>query len=349
MLEKLFELIREYLKEKPLWARVRPYAVLAAVAVAGLILAYQYVQWRYDLTLDVWLFLDSYITYQILLVFAGLSVVLLLFQYSPGVPEWLRFQQARDFFRANGRAIGYRVVVVVCVAALVAVGLLRSAPSRVTQIRVQFLDTPPKVRRDATAYLVYELNRRQKSWHFDFEFKDFNSSALDSKERARYLGHEQQTLCFAEHAAGGKPYIALTNEELGPSRFCVHRGPVSVISTRDREAYAPLTDYEFVMHSLVVQAIVIHLDTHGGLPPTFFENRLHSRGSVFDFQQDPQLLKSVILTSQLRPDEESLLLNRFGPEYLQTCRSLLSLDWMRSPQVAKTLQNVFNIKLTTAD
>jgi hypothetical protein len=44
MLDKLFELICEYLKEKPLWARLRPYVVLVVAAVATLILAYQYLQ-----------------------------------------------------------------------------------------------------------------------------------------------------------------------------------------------------------------------------------------------------------------------------------------------------------------
>lgn len=349
MLDKLFDLIREYLKEKPLWARVRPYVVLCAVGVAGLILAYQYIQWRYELTLDPELFLKSYITYQILLVFAGLALVLLLFQFSPGIPDWLRFQKARELVRANARAVGYRAAVVVVVGAAIVVGLRRSSPERVTHIRLQFLNQPPDVRKDATAYLVYELNRRQKSWRFDLHFEDFNSAALTSDVQDRYRRHEQRTLCFAEIAAEGRPYIALTGDPLGPSQFWIHRGPVSVVSTCDRTAYLPLTDYEFVMHSLIVQAMVIHLDTHGGLPPTFYEQRPISGGSVFDFQPDPQSIKSVILTSQLRPDEEALLLNRFGPEYLQTCKSLLSLDWMRSPQVAGTLRKVFEVKLTTAD
>jgi hypothetical protein len=349
MFDKLFDLLGEYLNVKPLWVRARPYAVLAAIAVAALALAYHYIQWRYDLALDVALFLSSYITFQILLVFAGFCVVLLSFQYSPGRPDWLHFQRARDFFRVNGRAVGYRAAVVLAVAALVAVGIQRSAPARVTRIRVQFLDRAPNVRKDATAYLVYELNRRQKSWQFEFDFEDFNSDAMTTDQQDRYRGNEQRTLGLAEFAAQGQPYVALTREQLGPSKFWVHRGPVSVVSTRDRDAYAPLTDYEFVLHALIVQAMVIHLDTHGGLPPSFYERQSGSRGSVFDFQSDPQAVKSVILTSQLRPNEEALLLNRFGPEYLQTCKSLLSLDWLRSPQISGTLRKVFDVKLTTAE
>ena len=349
MIEKLFDLIREYVKEKPLWARLRPYAVLAAVAAVALILAYQYVQWRYDLTLDVGLFLRSYIALQILLVFGALAILVLLFQYSPSIPDWLRFSRAKEFVRANGRALTYRAAVVVIVIGLLAVALQRTSPERVTHIHVQFLDRHPDVRRDALAYLIYELNRRQKSWHFELHLDDFNSSYLTAEEQERYRGHEQQTLRLAEHAAEGRPYIALTRESIEPSRFWIHREKVSVITTRDRAKYAPLTDYEFVMHALIVQAMVIHLDTHGGLPPDFYERRTGSRGSVFDYQHDPQVIKSVILTSQLRPEEEALLLNRFGAEYLQTCKTLLSLDWMRSPQVAGTMRRVFEVKLTTAD
>jgi hypothetical protein len=45
------------------------------------------------------------------------------------------------------------------------------------------------------------------------------------------------------------------------------------------------------MHALIVQAMVIHLDTRGGLPPEFFAPKPGSRGSVFDFQDEPQAVK----------------------------------------------------------
>jgi hypothetical protein len=192
------------------------------------------VRFLYDLTLDIELFLGSYIAYWNLLIFAGLGLVLLLFQYSPAVPGWLRFQRAREFLRANWRSVGYRAAVVLVVAGLVAEGMRRTAPAQVTRIRVQFLDRPPDLRKDATSYLVYELNRRQKSWQFEFLFKDFNSDALTSQQLDRLLGDEQRTLSIAEIAANAEPYVALTRESLGPSRFWVHRGPVSVISTQDR-------------------------------------------------------------------------------------------------------------------
>jgi len=70
---------------------------------------------------------------------------------------------------------------------------------------------------------------------------------------------------------------------------------------------------------------------------------------VFDFHSDPRVIKSVILTAQLRRDEEELLLNRFGPRYLQTCKDLLSLNWMRTPEVSGTLRRVFNVQLATTE
>lgn len=39
-----------------------------------------------------------------------------------------------------------------------------------------------------------------------------------------------------------------------------------MISTADREAYAPLSTYEYLAYCLIVQAIVIHLDLSGVLP-----------------------------------------------------------------------------------
>jgi hypothetical protein len=348
MLEKLGQWILDYLKEKPFWARVRPFVVLAAVGVAALIAAYKYVEWRYGIALDVGLFLRSYITRQVLIVFGGLVVGLLLLQYAPQIPGLLRVPRIGTFVRTHGRAIVVRSAIVLVVAVVIFALLRATSPDRVTHIRIQFLETPPAVEKDALAYLVYELNRRQKSWYFEFEFDDFNAAALPSAEQRFYRDHPERTFALAERAAGGGPYIALTGESIHPTLFCASRGPVSVISTEDRSAYLPLSDYEFVVYSLIVQGIVIHLDQHGGVPPEFFERATTSRGSVFAFSPDPRALKSVILTAELRSEEEALLLNRFGPEYLQTCKSLLSLEWMRTGRVAGTLKNVFGVKLATA-
>jgi hypothetical protein len=48
----------------------------------------------------------------------------------------------------------------------------------------------------------------------------------------------------------------------------------------------------------------------------------------------------------LSPEEESLIFNRFGPEYLGVCSNLISLEWLYSPRVRTNLSKIFGVNLS---
>jgi hypothetical protein len=97
-------------------------------------------------------------------------------------------------------------------------------------------------------------------------------------------------------------------------------------------------------YCLMVQSILIHLDINGGgLPPGTFEPSAASHGGVFQFNPNKEVLKATILAAQLSPEEESLLFNRFGADYMNVCRQLLTLDWLRSERVVKNLAVQFGV------
>jgi len=119
---------------------------------------------------------------------------------------------------------------------------------------------------------------------------------------------------------------------------------VSVIATVDQGYYAPLSTYEYLAYCLVLQSILIHLDMHGGgLPPGAFEPSAASHGGVFQFNPTKNVLKATILAAQLSPREEAMLFNRFGAEYMNVCRQLLTLDWLHSERVVKNLTVHFGV------
>ena len=66
-----------------------------------------------------------------------------------------------------------------------AVGFLVRSPSRVSHITVRFMGLPENVRSEALAYIIYELNRPQRQWHFDVDYAPFNELVLTSGEKER--------------------------------------------------------------------------------------------------------------------------------------------------------------------
>ena len=121
--------------------------------------------------------------------------------------------------------------------------------------------------------------------------------------------------------------------------------PVAVISNFDRDAYKPLTDYEFLSYWVLVQAIQIHLEQDGGAPDDSFAPGSVSHGDIFAYTSDAPTIKATILAARLTPYQEELLLNRFGPAYVVSCARLLSFDWLYSDRMATNLARVFGVEL----
>ena len=96
----------------------------------------------------------------------------------------------------------------------------------------------------------------------------------------------------------------------------------------------------------MVQSVLLHLDMNGGLPSDAFAPGSVSAGDVFQFAPERAALKSTILAARLSPAEESLIFNRFGPEYLGVYSQLISLDWLYATRVRTNLSKVFGVELS---
>ena len=251
------------------------------------------------------------------------------------------------FFEQNRPAIVYRSGVTLLVVAVTAIGFLVRSPSRVSHITIRFMGLPADVAPDALAYVIYELNRPQHQWHFDVDFAPFNELALTSREKEHCQNEPQPLLCYAEQmAAQHGPVIAITDQPLNGSYFATHRGRASVVTTVDSGSYAPLSQYEYLAYMVVVQSVLLHLDSSGGLPSDAFAPKSSSTGGVFEFTPDRETLKSTILAARLSPEAEELIFNRFGPEYLGVYANLISLDWLYSTRVRTNLTKVFGVELS---
>jgi hypothetical protein len=343
MTSRALDLFVGYLEKLPYWQRIQPYLILAFGWIATELLAYEYIQAEHGFKPSLWLFVRSYFFIRILIVFAALAVLLALFQIRPGANQ-TEVGRLRSYVRKHQTVLTMRAVFLLLIVAGAALAFAYFGPNRVSTIHVKLLSEPASFRPAALAYVIYELNQNQKHWYFELDFEPFNPSALKSTELAAMEQEDRPQLYLAELIAAGKPLIAITEESLGKAFFCEHRKNVSVISTIDQGAYAPLSTYEYLAYCLVVQSIVVHLDVHGGgLPAEAFKPSSSSHGGVFQFNPSREILKASILAAQLSPEEESLLFNRFGAQYMRACGELLTLDWLRSERVLANLATHFGI------
>ncbi len=346
MLWKFWDVLTGYLKDKAWWRAVQPFVLVILAGIVGEVFAYQLVRTQYGFSPDVRVFLGSYVSVRIAIVTLAALALMLLLRLDPGQADRPSPGRLRAFYQRNRKSILYRTTVTLLVVACTAAGFLARSPSRVSHITVRFMDLPDDVRSDALAYVIYELNRPQRQWYFDVDFAPFNELALTSKERARCEADPQPMLCYAEQMASEGPVIAITGRPLNGAYFATHRGRASVITTADQASYAPLTSYEYLAYCIVVQSMLLHLDMNGGLPDDAFAPGSASRGDVFQFAPERDTLKSTILAARLSPAEESLVFNRFGPEYLGVCSNLISLEWLYSSRVRTNLSKIFGVDLS---
>jgi hypothetical protein len=347
MLWKLWDILTGYLKDTPWGRALQPFLFVLVAGIVSEVFAYQFVRTQYGFSPDLGVFLSSYVSVRIAIVTGAALLLMLLLRLEPKPDARPEPGRLAAFYRRNRRSILYRTGVTLLIVACTAVGFLVRSPSRVSHITVRFMGLPEDVRSEALAYIIYELNRPQRQWHFDVDYAPFNELVLTSREKERCQADTQPLLCYAEQMAGDRgPIIAITDRPLNGAYFATHRGLASVITTADSASYAPLTTYEYLAYTVVVQSVLLHLDMNGGLPADAFAPRSSSTGDVFQFAPERATLKSTILAAKLSPEEESLIFNRFGPEYLGVCSSLISLDWLYSTRVRTNLAKIFGVSLS---
>jgi len=346
MLFDMWNTITEYFKGKTYWPAIQGLFTLLSLYLTASVLSYQYLRWQYGLEPRLALFLRSYIFKQISLIALTVFVISLLFRLLDRPRAGTAAGAWAISFRKSASVIGKRAALaglVLCAA----VPLFNSlTPRTASNIRILFLeDSEPEFNREALVYLLYELNQRQRQWYFKVDFDVFNKNALTSSELKACEG-EREALCFAEKAAGGEQLIAITTAPLGADHFWLNRASTSVITTFDWKPYVPPTQYEYLVYSVLTQSIVVHLNTQcSGLPMAAFKESREGLGDLFEFSPRRYALKPAILAAHLSPLQEEMLMNCFGPEYMKTTSSLLTLEWLHSDSVRKNLQRSFRVSL----
>jgi len=345
MLSKALELFIGWLKSQRYWATIEPFFIIALAWVGAQLLSFEWIGTRTAFKPSFRLFLDSYLSHWITIGALGLAALILLFRSRPGIPARESASHLRMFWSANRRLILYRTGGTLLILAVVALGFRRYAPSQVSHITVRFMDLDSDITPEGLAYLIYEINRLQRNWYFEIDFAPFNPEEFSSDQATRCQDDSRPKLCQAEILAEGRPFIGITAQSLGGAYFAEHRGAVSVITTAEQSVYAPLTSYEYLAYCLILQAMSIHLDADGSLPQDAFDSARLTHGGFFQFVPYKQAVKSSILAARLTPEEEMLLLNRFGRDYVATCADLLTMNWLYSDRVKGNFEHVFKTKL----
>jgi hypothetical protein len=354
LFDDLLKPLTEYFKGKPYWSAIQPALTLLSLYIAASVLAYEYLQAQYSLApLQIGeaklpllnLFFHSYVFKQITLVAVTVGVVGLFFRIMDpksaraGKPAWV------ERIRHYRGPLLKRAIVVLVVLAIAIPTFRRSMPRDVSNVRVLFFKDPDQeFDESAFIYLLYELNARQSRWHFDVEYDVFNRNAHADEFQA--CEGEPLWLCVAEKEAAGRPLIALTTEPLEPDHFWQNRANVSVITTADWTPYAPPSMYEYLIYSVIVQSVLIHLNTEcSGLPPASFQESRIGFGDLFEFSPRRYAMKPAILSAHLSPVQQVMLMNCFGPGYVNTASSLITLGWLRSDPVKRNLKASFRVDL----
>jgi hypothetical protein len=322
---------------------IEPFVLIGLAWGAAQVLAYRWLGSSTSFEPTIELFASSYISKRITIVAVGILVIILILKVRPRSTDDTSNRIAM-YWQTHRRSIAYRGVGIALVVAAIAVGISIYSPNRVSHITVRFMSLDSDVRPEALAYLIYELNRQQRHWYFNVDFDPLNNNELTS-EQLKCEADRRAQLCYATALSDGQPFIGITKDSLGIAYFAESRDGVSVISTAER-AYEPISTYEYLVYCLILQSIVIHLDLYGGgLPQGAFSVQQVSHGGLLQFIPERDALKSSILAARLSPDEEALLLNTFGPDYVAICANLLTMDWLFSERVSNNLREVFDVQL----
>jgi hypothetical protein len=340
MISRFVELLVGYLKTKSFWPLIEPVFTLLSLYAVSVVIAYQFIEWRYHFTPELQVFLRSYIVKQISVVFLTLALLALVFgtNWTAGLRTEFGSKLGNRFRH------GTRKLVVAGLIVVFAAGVfLRLVPHRVSHITIKFLEQPVSFNEYALTYIVYELNRSQTDWHFRLDPDIFNRDSRTSSEIDECI---TDSLCYAKLISEGQPLIGITESGFDQDSFWTNSGDVSVISAGQWKDYAPPSIYVYLTYSLIVQSTLIHLNTScSGLPAEAFQQSRLSYGDLFEFIPRRNQMKAAILAANLSPRGQELLTNCFGLEYMNTCNRLLSLDWLHSGRIHDNLEQNFGIKL----
>ena len=253
----------------------------------------------------------------------------------------------RAFYQRNRRSIVYRTVVTLLVVACTVAGFLARSPSRVSHITVRFMALPGRCEercaglRDLRAESPAAAMALRRGLH---AVQRAGAHVEGEGRGARPI----RSRCSATPSRWRltAPVIAITDRPLNGAYFATHRGLASVITTADRASYAPLTTYEYLayMHRRAERAAAPRHERRAA--DGCVRSWQREPGDVFEFAPERDTLKSTILAAKLSPEEESLIFNRFGPEYLGVCANLISLEWLYSTRVRTNLTKIFGVELS---
>ena len=355
MLGEMWASLLGYLEKQPYWSRLQPVLLLAFLYAGSVTVVYQYVQWQYGLAPSPPAFIRSYLFKQVSIAFVVLAATLLILRV-PG-------KKVADSDQANWRAwLAHRRPALLwrtlAIIVILAVGLqlwLRLTPTAaVADVRVKF-DPPERALRDlsfdpyAFTYLIYELNRQQRAWHFDVDLDPFAQDLVPPGDMARCEADPLRLLCAAQAYVGSlgdeaRPFILITQQQFKAQDaryyYWLHGGSTSVISAADWARYSEPSIYEYLVYSTVIQSILIHLDSRcADFHTEHSEDRI-TRGDIFEFQPGPQLMQASVLSAHLSRPMEELLFNCFGPAYAADAGRLLSLEWLHDERVQRNLRSI---------
>jgi len=212
---EFIQMLLEVLKGKKYWKTIQPFILLGVGYVATESLAFEYIQSQFGFKPSLRLFVGSYFFIRVTVVFAGLALLMILFQLQPGRGVEALPGKVGSFVRRHQAIIGFRAMVVLLVVPLVVLAFRHVGPHHVSTIRIKLLNEPEGFAPDALAYLVYELNRQQKSWFYELDFEPFNPGKLTTSEAEEGASQERPKLYYSELIAKGRPLIAITEESLG--------------------------------------------------------------------------------------------------------------------------------------
>ena len=291
MISDIWKTLLDYLKRTPQWPWLEPVLLVGFLYTGVVVAAYQYVQWRYGVTLPLPRFLGSYVFRQVSIAFGSVLVgYVLLVAPLPQLATAHRWTA-----RLLGRHAGF-ILRLTGIALVATVGTLTaralSPHTDVGSIRVMIApsgafgapaDTAAEARpadgldmskhRDLLIYLLFELNRLQQTWHFVADFTPFRKETMPAGSEV--CDREPSPLiCYAgryQAASRGDgepllPLVVITSDPLSPPRvglkFWVHSGAASVISTADWAGETMPDMLDYLVYTLTLQAIVTHLDLH---------------------------------------------------------------------------------------
>lgn len=344
MLSRLWDALEAYFKDKAYWEALRPLFGLVSLYLVVLVTVYEYIEWQYQVSTPPALFLRSYLFRQVSIGFLAFGA--LLYVLRPRRPPGE--ERSPAVWQRLLRGVGaWRIVLAVVIAALAVVAVAGLRPARARHVKMRFLsDTTQSFDRNAFVYLLYELNRQQRHWYFEVDLDTFDPSELTSEDRTACA---DDPMCYARHVAEGEPLVGITTEPLRSASFWQNDATTSVITTHEWADLAPPSVYEYLVHAVIVQSMLIHLNAQcSGLPAGAFRSARQARGSLFEFAPRRQAMKAEIMAAHLTPQDEELLLNCLGVEYMTTCANLLTLDWMRIDRMKDNLERAFGVSLEGA-